>query len=177
MSHPVLLLDAGWRVDRVVRVEDACELLLDRKAVAASDEIARVMRSQSLTIEVPSVIARVGSVRGAGAGRGVACSPRRVRLRDEHVCQFVIDGVPCDRRGDTVDHLTPRSLSGPGGWLNLVAACKHHNGVKASTTLTEMSRRYGWSLRREPFVPSRAAIIVAGAGRARPEWEPFLVSC
>lgn len=174
MTIPVLLLDAGWRVDRIVGVEYACELILDRKAVPASDDIARIMRSQTLTIEVPAVIARVGSIRGSNS-RGVACSPRRIRLRDEHICQFVIDGTPCDRRGDTVDHLTPRALSGETSWTNCAAACKHHNGIKASTPMTEMTRRYGWTLRREPFAPTRAAIIVAG--RKLPAWEPFLASC
>lgn len=175
MSVPVLLLDAAWRVDRIVSVEYACELILEGKAVAASDDVAQVLRSPSLQVPVPSVIARVGSLRGRTAG--VACSPRRIRLRDQFVCQFVIDGVPCDRRGDTVDHLTPRALGGVTSWTNCAAACRLHNGQKASTPWDVMAGRFGWGLRREPFVPSRASIIVAGAGRARPEWEPFLVGC
>jgi 5-methylcytosine-specific restriction endonuclease McrA len=174
VSNPVLLLDAAWRVDRVIGVEYACELLLEAKAVAASDDIAKVMHSPSLTVEIPSVIARVGSLRGAGH-RGVACSPRRVKLRDAHVCQFVVDGVPCDRRGDTVDHLVPRALAGVTSWHNCVGACRFHNGWKASTPIDEMRRRHGWELLREPFVPSRAALIVASVPH-RPAWQPFLVA-
>lgn len=174
MSNPVLLLDAAWRVDRIVGVEYACEMLLDRRAVPASDDVASVMRSQSLHVTVPSVIARVGTLRSSG-GRGVSCSPRRIRLRDEHVCQFVIDGVPCSRRGDTVDHLRPRALSGLTSWENCCAACRVHNGLKAATPWSEMTRRHGWTLRRQPFVPTRSQIIVAGIGGAsRPEWAPFL---
>lgn len=175
MSSPVLLLDAAWRVDRVIGAEHACELLLAGQATSASEDLAAVFRSQMLTVEVPSVVARTGSVRFTGS-RMVACNPRRVKLRDEHRCQFVENGVPCPERGDTIDHLLPRSLGGGSTWLNLVGACRRHNHVKADRTLEEMTRRYGWRLRREPFVPSHAAITVAGLSNRHPAWEPYLVA-
>ena len=36
MSVPVLLLDATWRIDRVIGVNHACSLLVSNEAVAAS---------------------------------------------------------------------------------------------------------------------------------------------
>jgi 5-methylcytosine-specific restriction endonuclease McrA len=173
MSIPVLLLDASWRVDRVIGVEFACELLVTGKAVAASSDIAMVMHSPSIEVEIPAVVARIGRVHSAQR-RAPSCSARRVRQRDQHVCQFVVDGALCDHRGDSVDHLLPRSRGGPNSWLNLVAACRSHNHSKADRSFEEMHRRYGWSLRRDPFVPSRSEILVASIGNPRVEWEPFL---
>jgi len=175
MNAPVLLLDAAWRIDRVIGVQTACELLIDRKVVPASADIAMLMRSPTLTVEVPSVVARVGPGRIVGF-QPPACTPRRVRLRDDHQCQFVVDGIPCGRRGSTVDHLVPRSKFGPSTFTNLVAACVTHNSAKADATLDEMCARHGWVLRRTPAVPTRASLLVAGIGRAQPGWGPFLAA-
>jgi len=175
MANPVLLLDAGWRVDRVIGVELACELIVTGKAVPASEEIAQVLHSPSIEVPVPSVVARIGRLHAAQR-RTPTCSPRRVRQRDLHLCQFVVDGQPCERRGDSVDHLLPRSRGGNNGWLNLVAACRHHNHSKADHTIEEMQRRYGWELRRDPFVPSRTQVLAAAIGTPRAEWEPFLAA-
>jgi 5-methylcytosine-specific restriction endonuclease McrA len=171
---PVLLLDAAWRVDRVINVERACELLVLGRAVAASEDVATIMRSQSLTLEVPSVIARTTG--RSRTYRPPACSHRRVRLRDGGVCQFVHDGSACGARGDSVDHLLPRSRGGGATWLNLVAACRRCNGVKADRTLEEMSHRCGWGLVRPPTVPSRELILLAGFPRPAEGWLPYLVA-
>ena len=177
MAAHVLLLDASWRIDRVIDAERACELLFDGKAIQASEEIAAVFRSPSTSIEIPSVIALVHTSRRLRVARtGPYCSHRRVRLRDHHECQFVIGGEPCCRRGDSVDHLTPRSLGGPSSWTNLVTACRSHNGTKADRTLDEMHRRFGWSLRREPFVPSHALLIAARLPNPPAAWQPFLAA-
>ncbi len=173
MSTAVLLLDAAWRIDRVIDAEHACELVVMNRVVAASDDIATVMHSPSVTIEIPSVVARIGLLHPCEL-RPPAYSARRVRLRDAHVCQFVIDGLPCGRRGDSVDRLLPRSLGGSDSWLNAVAACRAHNGAKANRTLDQMHRYHGWTLRRVPFVPSRSALVAAGLRAPHPSWEPFL---
>ena len=171
MNVPILLLDAAWRVDRVITSDRAVELIAGGRVVAASEELAAVYHSPSTTIEVPSVIARLGGL--VGPARGLSCSHRRVRIRDHFECQFVIAGVPCRRRGDSVDHLQPRSLGGPSSWTNLVAACTTCNGTKGDTPFAVMSDRHGWSLRREPHVPSLASIILAST-RPQPGWEPYL---
>jgi 5-methylcytosine-specific restriction endonuclease McrA len=175
MSASILLLDSSWRIDRIIGVERACELLLAGRVVPASEDIAMLMRSPSTQIEIPEVVARV-----AGSSKGnflqPACTPRRVRQRDTHLCQFVVEGRPCVHRGDSVDHLLPRSHGGSSEWRNLVAACRVHNGYKADRTLEEMVTRYGWGLRRRPFVPTREQLVLAGITKARPAWEPFLTA-
>ena len=175
MSTPVLLLDAAWRVDRVIGVEHACEMLLGGRVIAASEDIAKVMHSPSIEVAIPSVVARTGRLHAAEA-RPPLCSARRVRQRDGHLCQFVIDGEPCDHRGDSVDHLRPASHGGPGTWSNLVAACRAHNQIKADRTLSEMQRRHGWALRRTPYVPTRAQLLVASISFPQPAWQPYLVA-
>jgi len=173
MNTAVLLLDAAWRIDRVIGTEHACELVVMNRVVAASEDIATVMHSPSITIEIPSVVARVGLLHPCEL-RPPAYSARRVRLRDAHECQFIIDGSPCTRRGDSVDHLLPRSLGGGDGWLNAVAACRAHNGAKANRTLEQMHRYHGWALRRDPFVPTRSSLVAAGLRTPHPAWAPFL---
>lgn len=175
MAVPVLLLDAAWRIDRVIDAERACELLVTSRVVAASDEVATVMHSPSVTVDIPSVVARVGLLHACEL-RPPAYSARRVRQRDGHACQFVVAGQPCPRRGDSVDHLHPRSLGGDDTWLNVVAACRHHNSFKSNKPFEQLHRHQGWSLKRAPFVPSRAALISSGLRNRHPAWEPFLVA-
>jgi 5-methylcytosine-specific restriction endonuclease McrA len=175
MSVPVLLLDATWRIDRVIGVNQACTLLVTGEAIAASEDIAFVMHSPSTTVEVPSVIARTTAI-SQRRHRPPACNPRRVRLRDSHVCQFIIDGRACEAKGDTVDHLVPASWGGENGWLNLVAACKAHNNTKADRSFEQMHDRFGWQLRRSPYAPTFAQMQAVSIRHLVPAWEPFLTA-
>ena len=80
-----------------------------------------------------------------------------MRLRDDHVCQFIVNGLACERRGDSVDHLLPRSRGGESSWVNLVASCRRHNGEKSDRSLAEMEfQRLGHSRRMAPLVPIAA---------------------
>jgi 5-methylcytosine-specific restriction endonuclease McrA len=146
----------------VIDAEHACELVVMNRVVAASEDIATVMHSPSVTIEIPSVVARVGLLHPCEL-RPPAYSARRVRLRDAHTCQFVIDGSPCGRRGDSVDHLLPRSLGGGDSWLNAVAACRTHNGAKANRTLEQMHRYHGVGA----VPPPRLTARIGSGGRQR----------
>ena len=105
--------------------------------------------------------------------RPPSCNARRVRLRDDHICQFVVNGAPCERRADSVDHLLPRSRGGESTWVNLVASCRRHNGEKSDRSLSEMER-YGWQLRRLPVIPTREAILLAGFPRHASVWLPYV---
>ncbi|MEZ5215321.1 MAG: HNH endonuclease [Ilumatobacteraceae bacterium] len=176
LNAPVLLLDAAWRIDRVIGAQEAVERLVEDKVVAASEDIVAIFHSPSITVEVPAVIAvRYASGRVRADVRPPACTKQGVRRRDHHECQFVVAGVPCTRRGTSVDHLLPKSRGGPDTWENLVAACTAHNSLqKGDRTLQEMHDRYGWTLKREPFVPTRASLVTAGIRRPPPSWRLFL---
>lgn len=175
MSNRILLLDAAWRVDRVIGPRYAVEMLYDGRVIPASDEIAQVMRSPSIEIQIPSVVARVDG-RSIRSGRTPACTPRNVCVRDAHICQFVIDRRPCCARADTADHVYARALGGGGHWENLVASCRVHNAEKRMRTLADMTRTAGWTLRREPFVPTRSLLTKNEIGaNALGAWAPFLI--
>ncbi len=171
----VLLLDAAWRIDRIITDEYACELLVGGRAVGASEEIAGVFRSPSIRVDVPAVIARVGTPIGSRMRVSPGCTRRRVLDRDEHLCQWVVDGRACPSAADSIEHLLPASRGGRVTWLNTVGACRAHNSYKRDRTREEMHRQYGWVLRREPFVPTREAVLLARE-RILPEaWKPFVV--
>jgi 5-methylcytosine-specific restriction endonuclease McrA len=181
--HAVLVLDQTYQPDRIVSFRRACELLVGGKALPATDETAAVFRSPSTQVEVPAVIQLAYTARWVYRRRVPACSSRAVLIRDEHVCQFVIDGMACTQRATSVDHLVPRSRGGPNTWSNLVGSCLHHNSVKADSTIEEMARRSNrkvsavWTLRRDPVAPDRAIQLLAADNGVVPvAWQPFLAA-
>ena len=172
-TNHVLLLDSAWRIDQVVSAQDVVGDLLDGSVVAASSEIVAVFHSPSITVEVPGVVAAVGHMHSF-ARRPPRCSPRLVRVRDRNECQFIVDGEVCHVRATTADHLHPESLGGQDDWHNLVAACERHNAYKAAVPFPIMRERYGWTLRRQPKVPSRGELLIASVNRPPECWAPFL---
>ncbi len=173
----VLVLDQTWQPDRVVSFRRACELLLGGKAVAVTEETATVMRSPSIEVNIPAVIQLAYTARWAYRRVTPPCSSRAVLIRDAGECQFVVGGTTCRRPADSVDHLLPRSRGGLNTWDNLVAACRQHNTAKADSTLDEIHRRAGWTLRREPFTPQRSIrMLSVEQGDVPVAWRPFLAA-
>lgn len=69
---------------------------------------------------------------------------RRLRAlileRDGYRCRMpTVDGTPCNRPADTVDHIVPRARGGTDAPENLRAACKACNSSAGATV-----RRPGW---------------------------------
>jgi 5-methylcytosine-specific restriction endonuclease McrA len=56
---------------------------------------------------------------------------RGILERDEHICQY------CAKKGNTVDHVIPRSRGGSSAPTNLVCACLSCNQKKADRTPAE----------------------------------------
>lgn len=61
-------------------------------------------------------------------------SRRMILARDNWTCKY------CDKYGDTIDHIWPKSKGGPNTWGNLCAACHDCNELKADIPLDEL----GW---------------------------------
>lgn len=61
-------------------------------------------------------------------------SRRLILARDNWTCKY------CNKYGDTIDHIWPKSKGGPNTWGNLCAACHDCNELKADTPLDEL----GW---------------------------------
>ena len=100
-------------------------------------EYERTVRSPSIEIRLPSVIALRNFVKPA---QSTAFTRFNLFLRDEFRCQY------CGSDGEmTFDHVVPRSKGGRTEWSNVVAACAACNLQKGNRLLSESNL----TLRRE----------------------------
>jgi 5-methylcytosine-specific restriction endonuclease McrA len=185
----VLLLNADYTPTKVIRWERAVELVLDEKAVLVVPWPGRYVRSASLALPWPSVVAlrRYAQPRGR-----VRFCGRNVAARDNYTCAYcgrsarVGDGR-LDRDELTLDHVIPRAQARDGRvylpwarrwanvtcWENAVTACRACNARKADRTPSQA----GMALRIYPRVPTPADALrmaLARIGSLPPEWEPFV---
>lgn len=164
----VLQLNADYTPLRVIRWERAVELVLDGKVVQVAQYPGRFVRSATLVLPWPSVVAlrRYSVVRGK-----VRFSSRSVQARDNFACGYcgarpvLADGRP-DRVQLTMDHVIPRAQAKEGKvylpwsrkwvnvtcWENAATACRACNSRKADRTPTQA----GMHLRIFPRVPTQS---------------------
>lgn len=145
-GHPALVLNADyqplsyyplslWSWQGALKA-----VFLDRVNIVA--EYDRVVRSPSIEMRLPSVVALRDYVRPA---RYPAFTRFNLFLRDGFQCQY------CGVEGEmTFDHVLPRSRGGRTEWTNVVAACSPCNLRKGSGTLRESRMR----LSRDPCRPT-----------------------
>ena len=105
-------------------------LLLDRVNLVESYD--RVVRSPSVEVKVPSVVALKRYVTFNGRP---AFTRYNIYLRDDFRCQYCGDPFPAKEL--TFDHVMPRSRGGLTEWSNVVAACSPCNLHKANLTPEE----------------------------------------
>lgn len=189
MTDAVLQLNADYSPLKVLRWERAVELVLEGKAATVTPYEGRFVRSVSLAIPWPAVIALK---RWNRARERVRFCSRNVQARDAWTCAYcglrptLADGRP-DRRGLTLDHVIPRAQAKDGAvylpwsrkwvrvscWENAVAACAACNTRKADRTPAQA----GLPLRTVPRVPTPSdalRIALDRVSRVPPEWEPWL---
>ncbi|TQL01560.1 5-methylcytosine-specific restriction endonuclease McrA [Cellulomonas sp. SLBN-39] len=157
-----LLLNASYEPLCIVPVRRAVLLLLLDKAVLEEAWDA-VMHSEHLVLEAPSVVRLHRYVRVPRRSR-VPVTRRAVLDRDRERCAY------CAGRADTIDHVVPRSRSGPHAWENVVAACRRCNHRKADHLLSEL----GWTLAFTPAQPRATVLGASGHHRHEAAWEPYL---
>lgn len=160
-----LVLNASYEPLSVVAERRALVLVMAQKAsvVVTKDE---VWRSESLAIEVPSVV-RLNRYVKVPYRRAVPVTRRAVFGRDGHECQY------CGAPAESLDHVTPRSRGGDHSWENVVACCRACNVRKGDRTPDES----GFHLRRAPVPPRRFAWIYASTGfQVDPDWRPYLLA-
>ncbi len=167
----VLKLNATYEPLDAVSVRRAISLILAGKAIAI-EETEKEFNSERLHMKVPSVIKMNYMVNPPRKSK-VRLTRTSIMARDKYQCQFIINGQPCSRRGETMDHVHPRSKGGKHEWTNVVAACKRCNAKKADKTLNQMS---GWELRREPKIPTGNNWVVQSLpDKAQdPSWKEYL---
>lgn len=187
--HFVLQLNADYNPMKLLRWERAVELVLDGKAVTLTPWPGRFVRSPSLAIPWPAVVAlrRYAHVRGR-----IRFSSRNVVARDNFTCQYcgvrprLPDGRP-DRDALTLDHVIPRAQAKHHAvflpwskrwvnvtcWENAVAACRPCNTRKADRTPSQANM----VLRTIPRVPTTVDVLRLSLGRLGSipdEWRPWI---
>lgn len=162
----VLVLNASYEPLTFVSWQRAVALMVTGRGELLEQDGDRVVRSSGgLELPWPAVVRLVSMVRTRRGAR-VPLTRQYLLARDGRCCQV----VGCQRRGDTIDHLVPRSRGGSHAWINVVLMCGRHNSIKGDQTLDEL----GWALKRQPTEPTRIMILTTRA-RTRAEWERWVI--
>jgi 5-methylcytosine-specific restriction endonuclease McrA len=154
-QRPALILNADYRPLSYFPLslwpwQDAIKAVyLKRVNVAA--EYEEVVRSEKLTLPLPSVIVLKNYVVPTKA---VPFTRATLFLRDEFTCQY------CGYKGKdlTFDHVVPKSRGGKTRWDNVVAACQSCNLRKAAKTTSQA----GFKLKKAPIKPSPEVLLNKG---------------
>lgn len=161
----VLLLNASHEPLAVVTGRRALVLVVAGKAECVLERAnAAVIRSPSVAVAVPAVVRLRRYVRVPYQAPPTVTRVGVLR-RDGRRCAY------CHGRGDTIDHVVPKSRGGSHSWDNCVACCVRCNARKADRLLAEL----GWTLGCVPGPPRRGAFgRLWSAEDADPAWKPWL---
>ncbi len=154
-QRPALILNADYRPLSYFPLslwpwqEAIKAVYLKRVNVAA--EYEEVVRSEKLTLPLPSVIVLKNYVVPT---KTVPFTRATLFLRDEFTCQY------CGYTGKdlTFDHVVPKSRGGKTRWDNVVAACQSCNLRKAAKTTSQA----GFKLKKAPTKPSPEVLLNKG---------------
>ena len=154
-QRPALILNADYRPLSYFPLslwpwqEAIKAVYLKRVNVAA--EYEEVVRSEKLTLPLPSVIVLKNYVVPT---KTVPFTRATLFLRDEFTCQY------CGYKGKdlTFDHVVPKSRGGKTRWDNVVAACQSCNLRKAAKTTSQA----GFKLKKVPSKPSPEVLLNKG---------------
>jgi 5-methylcytosine-specific restriction endonuclease McrA len=165
MQH-VLVLNATYEPLSVVSMRRAVVLLLKEKAelVEAAEAL---LRSESLTLQVPIVIRLVYYVR-IPRRFALPVSRRTVMARDHFACQYC--GARPGRASLTIDHILPRSRGGQTTWENVTTACGACNRRKGNRLPDEA----GMPLQRPARRPRYLALTLLEGPGAPKEWSKYM---
>lgn len=136
----------------VVSWQHAVKLMFLDRVVVIETYPGRVIRSEHLTIEVPSVCMTKDYF---NYKKTVKFSRANMFLRDLYQCQYCADTF--DTKDLTLDHVIPRASGGKTTWENSVTACKACNYKKGSKLQKPL---------RAPFKPDYYGLI--GQWKNRP---------
>ncbi len=161
----VLLLNASHEPLAVVTGRRALVLVVAGKAECVVErENSTVIRSPSLAVSVPSVVRLRRYVR-VPFQSAPAVTRAGILRRDQRRCAY------CGGKGDTIDHVLPKSRGGKHSWENCVACCARCNARKADRLLDDL----GWTLSFRPAAPRRITLgRLWSLDDTDPAWEPWL---
>lgn len=131
-SDAVAVLNASFEPMGIITLHRAMVFLArERATVVEAVPGEPVLAAGGDLFERPRVIAFREMVRAPSVYRPMPWSRRGLLERDRHRCAY------CEGRGNTVDHVLPRSRGGGNTWMNTVAACGPCNARKADRTPEE----------------------------------------
>jgi len=185
----VLVLNADYTLLEIVSWQKAISMLIREKVRVVEEYSDRFLRSPSLTMGFPAVVARVKYVKPR---RRVRFSRKNILARDSYTCQYCglqpqkSSGAP-DLEMLTIDHISPRSKSKDGwvdlpwvkeqrvrvtSWENVLTACGPCNSLKADRSLKEV----GLKMNRVPRAPNSMDIAWMTLFRYNipDEWQTYL---
>jgi len=171
----VLKLNSGFLPLEIISDHDAIGLLWQNKAYTVI-ESDRVMRSPSITIKVPHVIACL--TYSHMPKKVVRYSKLNVMYRDDLTCQICGKKFPINQlelghvipkcRWKEVTHSNKQDYS---NWMNCIAQCRWCNNAQGKHLLEEL----GWRLLRPTYEPKYLPHLVISRARAEKNgWMPFL---
>lgn len=139
MNEDVLLINASYQVLTRIPWQRAISLVVTDAADIHEAHPTGMVRSKHLTIPMPTIIRMREYVHVPhGAFGPQAVTRGRILLRDKRMCGY------CAKRGDTMDHVLPRSRGGQDTWENLIACCASCNQRKADRTPVEAGMKLLW---------------------------------
>ena len=140
----VLVLNFTYEALNIVNVRRAVRLLFAGKAEVLHAGVA-VLRAEKVAFPLPYVIRMLYYI--GKRRRKVALTKKNVLLRDRYVCAY------CGERGETVDHVRPRTAGGPSTWENLVCACTRCNGRKRDRSPEQAQMKLRVKPREPQYIP------------------------
>lgn len=165
----VLLLNASFEPLRVLSLKRAVCLVLEDKAEVL-EESDTPFRSGNFEMGTPRVIRLKYFVQIPYRAK-IPLNRRTLMARDKGVCQF----NDCERVGNTIDHVVPRSKGGRHTWDNVVAACRQCNSRKDDKLLGKKPGQLDWTLKSKPVAPTGTRWLVLGiAPKMEAEWADYL---
>lgn len=166
----VLLLDQGMTPIDVINGRKAIEKLYEGKAEVLEVYNDATIRSQRLTLQLPSVMMLTS--KNYTRRRFVKFSRHNVFWRDNYTCQYCHKKFHADKL--TLDHVIPKSTRTPESyrsWKNIVSACGPCNKKKRNRTPEEAGMR----LLKEPYKPMwEPAMTIQYLPNDPTSWESYL---
>lgn len=144
----------------------AIKLVYLGKVVVIKEHDDWVVRSQHLTVNVPSIVMTKRYVRPRHT---VMFNRKMIYLRDNFTCQYC--GEQFHAKELTLDHVKPKSMGGDASWTNLVTCCGTCNWLKGAKVLPPM---------KEPREPSYWQLVKSSKNHwsnytsKDPAWEEYL---
>lgn len=141
-----LVLDASFQPVNMISGLDALVKIITGKAEAVAN-YKEVVRSASLSFQLPRIIRLNRIVREINHNTQIAYSKRNVTIRDNNTCQYCAKKLTT--KTATIDHVMPKSRGGKNTWENTVVACYKCNNKKDCKTPDEAKMK----LLKQPRAP------------------------